>query len=306
MSTGYAYTADAEPAGHILTTMRKRWTVPILMIGLLAACTNSEDINDTLTVPPPGVVTTTSTTIAPPAGCAEPGLFTESGVVADIANPGSDASTIGLIQWEDVAAACERFTISFQSSEGAPAISPPSVRVEHLDGLPIVRITVGSNDSMVIDQLIESDLVQKLFVVSSLRENTFIDLHLNAPVWVRMITGQAPARIEIEMIPGIVDPTVRPNVSENLVVISPQEGVRSRVPILVTGYARGFDSGVLVMATSGANILYEQVLEPAQGPGWVEFRISLSLPPGPVLVFVGEDQPGPAGLAGVVIPMTVE
>jgi len=225
--------------------------------------------------------------------------------VADIENSGSDARSIGLISW-DQPGDCERLTIAFQSSEGAPATTTPSVRVEHLDGLPILRVTVSSTESMISDQLVESDLVDRLFVVSSLQGDTFIDFHLRNPVLVRMTTAHAPARIELELWPGIVDPTARPTVTGSLVVISPQDGTRRGVPIPVTGYALGFTSGVLVMATAGTSVLYEQVQQTADGPGWVEFRVSLSLPRGPALVFVGEDQPGPAGLAGVVIPITVE
>src|SRR5690606_23263201 len=131
----------------------------------------------------------------------------------------------------------------------------------------------------------------------------FIDFHLHAPALTSVSMSERPAELTVEFRPGLVDPMVTPALGNDLVVLSPQDGATVSVPILVTGYVRDFDSRVLVLVTAGANVLIEQIAITAEGErGWLEFGTSLSIPRGPVLVFVGDDEPG--GLNGVVIPVT--
>lgn len=261
--------------------------------------------------PSPEPTTTTTlvstTTSQPPTdGCGPPGSFNDGGNVANFPGTGSDARAIGLISWE-TRPDCERFTIAFQSNEGAPATTPPAVRVGFIDGLPILRIAVSSTASVITDQSVETAMVDRLYVVRSLDGTMFVDLHLGVSALARVTVHESPAEVVIELRPGILDPVARPSISERLVVTSPVEGARVALLVRVGGYARSFGDGVLIIATAGANILHEQSAEtPDNTTGWVEYRATLSLPRGPVLIFVGEDEPGPAGLAGIVIPVTVE
>lgn len=279
----------------------KRWRALVLLA--LVGCTGveSEEQSTTTTQRP------VTTTMAPaPGSCGQPQDFAETGVVATITNPASDSATIGLIAWE-VLAGCERFSITFQSNEGAPSTTPPSLRAEFLPGLPILRIFVDSGTSVLTDQLVETALVSRIYVVTRANGEMFVDLHLAGPTLARVTTEGSPAGVLVELRPGIVDPVSRPLVTDRLIVVSPQEGSRLPVPVVVAGYSRSFDEGVLVIATAGTEILYERMLEPVlRTTGWVEFQVSLVLARGPVLIFVGEDEPGPGGLVGLVIPVTVE
>lgn len=278
-----------------------RLTYLILLFAVTVGCSQGTVV-EVFTVPD-STVPATSVPVEPDQ-CGAPGQFTEAGVVASIANPGSDSSTIGEISWDQVGG-CERFHIEFQSSEGAPATSPPMVRAEFIPGMAILRVTLGSTESVIIDQAVDSDLVNHLYVVDAYDSGMFIDFHLSSPALARVVALATPAEVTVELRPGIVDPTFHPSVSDRLVITSPQEGSQVSPPIRVGGYSRQFEEGVLVIATSGTTILHEELI-PASSAGWSEFRTSLQLQPGPVLVFIGEDQPGPSGLAGVIIPVTVE
>ncbi len=275
----------------------------LLLAFALVACTGDGTVEETTTTQtsPSTPPTTRPTT----EGCADPAAFTESGVVVEQSNPGSDARTIGLIGWESLPGSCERFTISFHSVEGAPATTPPSVRVEYLAGIPVVRMSLGVGDSVIVDQVVDSTFVSRLYVVTAINGDRFIDFHLRAPALTSVAMSEGPAEISVEFRPGIVDPLTGPAMDDHLVVLSPRDGATVSVPIPVTGYVREFDSRVLVLVTAGANVLQEQIATTAEGErGWLEYRLTLSLPRGPVLVFVGEDEPG--RLNGVVIPVTVE
>ena len=289
-------------AGLSLTDMRPRAETLVIAVLLLAACTGP------LT---PGPTSSTSTTMslpgttgAPTPPCDRAIEFTEGGRVASLDSPGSDAQTVGLISWE-APSECETFTIAFVSSEGAPATTPPSVTVDFLDPAPILRIALDATGSVIADQVVDTGLVERLFVVDSVDGGVFIDLHLKGPAQARVSTGESPATLQLELQPGLVDRPNRPMVIEDLVVISPMEGSEVDSPVEVSGYARKAPGGLVVIATSGDLVLGEHHLEPAGEEGsWGEFRTSLALDPGSVTVFTGEDL-GPGGLEGVTIQMTV-
>lgn len=224
-----------------------------------------------------------------------------------VGNAESDAVTLGFISWVDTSDGCERFTLTFQSAEGAPAAAAPTVRAEFLDSIPVLRLWIGSSDAVISDQAVETELVDRLFAVKSLTGNMFVDLHLTGPVRARLSAADGPARVDLELLPGIIGLSAVPEMSDHLIVVRPYNGSTSQAPILVAGYARGFGAGVLVIATAGAEILYERTVPAAPVEfGWAEFRAVVDIPSGPILLFVGEDLPGPGGLAGLVIPMRVE
>ncbi len=278
------------------------------MVGLLAlvACTAPEIVDTTQTTSVPSSTTTTTSGLPGPGGCASPGEFREGGTPTFVGNAQSDAGIIGLIEWVDLGTGCEEFRISFQSTEGAPATTAPLVTVELIDQLAVLRLRMDTPGSVVVDQVVGTAHVDHLYVVSSLSERTFIDFHLAGPVRVRVSAHQSPAQVVVELLPGVIPVNARPIIGERLVVTRPLEGSMSGSPVTVSGYARGFDDGVLVIATAGTATLLEQTVPTASpAAGWAEFRATISAPLGPILIFVGEDPPGPGPLSGVVIPMTV-
>ncbi len=278
--------------------------LPATILFSLMACTSGAPLPTTTTSTP---AVTPTTTPEFPEPCGAPGGFTEGSPIAAVGNADSDAITIALIAWDDLGDGCERFTFTFQSAEGAPAAAAPTVRAEFLADIPVLRLWIGSSNAVVSDQKVETALVDRLFAVRSLTGNMFVDLHLAGPVRARLAAADGPARVDLELLPGIISLGTRPVTSDDLVVVRPYDGATSRAPVLVAGYARGFDEGVLVLATSGTEILWKRTVPAAPVEfGWAEFRAVVDIPPGSLLLFVGEDLPGPGGLAGLVIPMTVE
>lgn len=277
----------------------------LAVVVAVAGCTSPDTVATTQAGTSP--TTTTSATAAPPAkACSNPGEFFEGGTPSFVGSAQSDAGIIGLIEWADRGSGCEEFTIVFQSAEGAPATTTPLVAAEFLDQLTILRLRLDTPVSVVADQAVETALVEHLYVVSALSGRTFIDFHLTGPASVRVTARDAPARLVVELLPGIIPVNARPILAERLVVIRPLDGSLSTSPVVVTGYARGFDDGVLVIATAGTTTLHEQSVPTAETTtGWAEFRATISSPSGPILIFVGEDPPGPGLLSGVVIPITV-
>jgi hypothetical protein len=285
--------------------MRRLSAVVVLLA--LVGCTEAG--NGETTTAPTTTAPSTTTTMGggPTVACDRPAEFIEGGMVVPVGDIDSDAGMIGPISWADLGTGCEEFTIVFQSAEGAPATTAPLVTARFVDSLSILRIGVDAPSSAVIDQVVGSGLVDHLYVVHSLTGQSFIDLHLTGPVRVRVSAFGTPARVVVELLPGVIPVTSRPIVGERLVVTRPLEGSSSASPVIVAGYARNFDDGVLVIATAGTETLYEQTFPlTADVTGWIEFRAILSVPSGPILVFVGEDPPGPGLLSGVVIPMTVQ
>jgi hypothetical protein len=282
--------------------MQTRGLVAFLALISMAGCLPDQEGT-------PGVSSTVITTTNPPAPSSTQPVpcsgneFIEGGHVAEIDGAGSDAQTIGLISWA-VRGGCETFTVGFGSSEGAPATTPPTVIVDFLDPAPILRVTLGVSGSVVADQLVDSGLVERLFVVNGLDGRLYLDIHLKGAAQARVSTRQSPASVSVELQQGIVDPAGAPIVGERLVVISPLEGVANSSPVTISGYTRGVESGLLVIATSGDVVLGEHQLDPAQGAGvWSEFTTTLALDEGEVTIFIGEE--GTDGLEGVTIPITV-
>lgn len=278
----------------------------VALVLAVVACT-ADETPETSSTTSTSVPTTTTTTGPHRSACAAPADFVEGGMAVPVGDAQSDAGVIGLISWTESAPGCEELTIEFRSAEGAPATTAPLVAARFVDNLAVLRLSLEAPAGAVIDQAVESELVDHLYVIHSLTGQTYIDLHLTGPTRIRLTAFDTPARVVVEMLPGVIPFASRPIVGDGLVVTRPLEGSTSASPIIVAGYVRGFEDGVLVIATAGTETLYEQItpLTP-DVHGWIEFRTILSLPSGPILVFVGEDPPGPGLLSGVVIPMTVQ
>lgn len=290
--------------------MRARSAACALLLLLPAACAAPRDdaASTTTATTSPTTTPTTSPTIAtvpPTTGCAENGEFVERGEVADIDQSPSDATTIGAISW-DVTEACEVFGFAFVTSEGAPATTPPGARVAYPEGARILRIALDVDQTVIADQLVETALVHRLYVVRALDGAMFIDLHLASPAQARVVVSSSPARLTLHLQPGIVEHPAAPATSDAVVVASPLDGAEVETAVEVNGYVRGDEADVLVIATAGDEVVAKTsaaVAEPLDT--WGEFRAALELPAGDVSVFVGEEGPAGGGLEGVAIRLSI-
>lgn len=281
-------------------------TLGLLTIVVVAACApNDADSQTTTTRPEPIATTAPTTTLPLVAGCPDEGEFVEDGTIASVDQDQSDSSVIGHISWT-TDESCDTFTFSFITSEGAPATTPPTVTATYVEGVPVIRIAVDADQTVITDQLVETGFVDRLFVVRSLEGGSFIDLHLAAPAQARIHLDGSPARVTLDLQPGIVEYPVSATVSDLVVVVTPLGADVVTPTIEVTGYTRTFESNVLIIATAGDEVVAETFTTAAGGlETWGEFQADLVLPPGEVSLFVGDENPEDGGLEGVTISLTV-
>lgn len=286
--------------------MRARIALGVVTIVTVAACSPGDTSSEATTTRPEPVITTAPTTTLPlVAGCPDEGEFVEDGMIAAFDQDQSDSSVIGHISWK-ADEACETFIFSFVTSEGAPATTPPTVAAFYVEGVPVIRVAVDADQTIITDQLVETGLIDRLFVVRSLEGGSFIDLHLAAPTQARMHIDGSPARVTLGLQPGIVEyPTVAAY-SDLAVVLTPVDAELVSPTLLVSGYTRTFESNVMIIATAGDQLVAETNTTAAGGlETWGEFRANIALPTGEVSLFVGDQNAEDGGLEGVTISLTV-
>jgi len=288
-----------------------RW-LTLLALALMMACAPAPDAETTTTLP----AATTSSTLAstttavvattePVAGCPQDAVFVDRGRVARVDQPTSDTNRIGLISWQ-VVEGCERFVIDLETNEGAPATTPPTVVVEFLESRQVLRLWIDVDSTVVTDQLVETSIVDRLYVVRALDGAMFVDFHLTGPAQARAVISSSPARLSLEMQAGL-DPFLTPAViSDRIVVISPASAAETASTVAVTGYARAFEANVRVIATQSGQVVADAVATAADWQDtWGEFRTTVVLPPGEISMLVGEEGVGEGQIIGPTISLTV-
>lgn len=288
-----------------------------LALLLIAACGAIDTTTTTSAVTPSAVTTTetspTTSTISPPgtaevpAGCPEDTGFVDAGRVLRLDQPTSDTTTIGLISWQAVEG-CELFTIRFETTEGAPATTPPTIVLDFIETRQVLRIWTAADSTVVTDHLVDTPLVDRMFVVRALAGGMFIDLHLKDPAQARAEITNSPASLTIEMQGGI-QPFDRSAVyTGNTVLTDPADDGQAAagVPLEVTGYSRVFEATMLIAATIDGEMVAETTTTAADWiETWGEFTASIRLPRGEVSLFVGEQGVDDGEPAGVTIDVTV-
>ncbi len=238
-------------------------------------------------------------------GCPEDLDFIQSGRVARIDQPASDTNILGLISWQ-ADEGCERFGLDFETTEGAPATTPPSVMVEYLPSLQVLRIHLDVDRTVLTDQLVETAFVDRLYVVRALDGGMFVDLHLASPTQARAEVSNSPARLMVEFQPGDESFEGFAATSDFAVVVVPPEGSEVGGTVDISGYTRTFESNVLIIATSGDQLVAETFTTAADSEvTWGEFEASIELTVGDASIFVGEEDVVDGGLVGVTINVVV-
>lgn len=278
----------------------------LVLTSLLAACTGNGVSPTTSTVP-----ATTSTasvpasTLPPVVECPGVGEFQEGRSIAEIDGTGSDTRSLGRISWE-TSDQCESFQFDFETSEGAPATSVPDIQIDHLESFQVVRIGMDIDSAVITDQLVETNLVERLFVVRSLSGEMFVDLHLVEPAAVRASSSSSPARLKVELRPGFVPFSGESAIDDRVVLTSPTSGSEVDASTQFLGYSRTFEANVLAIATQDGAVVAESTATAADYlETWGEYRVQLVLPPGAVSVFVGEASPEDGSLDGITVDLSV-
>jgi hypothetical protein len=274
------------------------------VVFLLAGC-----VADGAAVTTTSTAATTTTDLAPSTlppvvDCPGIGDFAEGRGIAEVDGAESDTRRLGRISW-DLSDQCESFRFEFETSEGAPATSPPDIRVDHLESFQVIRIGLDVDSAIITDQLVETNLVDRLYVVRSLTGEIFVDLHLSAPAAVRVSSSSSPARLTVDLRPGFVPFSGEATVGQNVVLTSPTAGAEVGPTTQLLGYARTFEASVLAVATQDGRVVAEADTTAADShQTWGEYRLSIVLPPGPSTLFVGEANPVDGSLDGITIDLT--
>lgn len=293
--------------GLTIPDMAARVALVVVTVLAVSACSSPTTGSGSTSTRPEATTTTTptATTIPLVAGCPDEGEFVEDGFIAAIDQTQSDSRVIGQISW-NADAACETFTFSFVTSEGAPATTPPTLTVSYVEGSPVIRVAFDSDGTVVTDQLVETALIDRLFVVRALDGAMFVDLHLAGPTQARIRTEGSPARVTLDLQPGIVEYPIAPAYSDLAVVVTPLDGELVGGTLSLSGYTRAFESNVLIIATAGDQVVAESITTAASGlVTWGEFQTDIFLPPGEVSLFVGDENAEDGSLEGVTINLTV-
>ncbi|HEX6147078.1 MAG TPA: Gmad2 immunoglobulin-like domain-containing protein [Acidimicrobiia bacterium] len=287
-----------------------------LALLLLVACAPGADGGNTATTGPSATTTgtpppaTSTIPIGPtqaPSGCPEDVGFVDGGRVLRLDQPTSDTNTLGLASWM-TAEGCEQFTFRFETTEGAPATTPPTIVADFSESRQVLRVWTSADSSVVTDQLVETPLVDRMFVVRGLAGGTYIDLHLHGPAQARAEVSNSPASLTVHLEPGI-DPFDSTAVyGPTVVVTGPGAGAETvaGIPFDVTGYARIVEANVLIVASIEGQPVAETTAATADSTEtWGEFSTPIQLPPGEVSLFVGEPGPDGGEPIGVTVDFTV-
>jgi len=289
--------------------MHRKRALGVILAGIvtLVGCATGGTAQRPSTTSP---ATTTSSiapsTLPPVVECPGDGEFEEGGGIANIDGNGSDGSDLRRISWETTDR-CESFTFDFETSEGAPATSVPAIQVDHLDSFQVIRIHMDIDAAIVTDQLVETTLVDRLYVVRALDGDMFVDLHLKEPAAVRARVQSSPARLTIDLRPGLVPFTGVSTTDDRVVVVAPtRDATIDRAPVL-SGYSRTFEANVLVVVSQDSEVVGETTTTAADYlETWGEFETRLVLPTGEVSIFIGEASPEDGSLRGVILELNVE
>lgn len=225
----------------------------------IAACSpppspgNSSTSTTAATIPS----TTVATTTAPASNCPDGESLVEGGRVLDVAQPSTDAESIGTITW-DAQAGCEQFTIELVTDQGAPATTPPSVTVELLREISVLRVHLAVDGTALTDQLVETGLVSRYFVVRKVDRSLFVDFHLTGPAVARASLASGPAAVVIELEPGGTAYSGASAIGDLVVLTSPQAGPNP-VPVVIEGYGRQFEATVVYLFRQDGLVLLQDV-----------------------------------------------
>lgn len=216
----------------------------------------------TTTVPPPVFITST-TRIAetadprpiPPCLTPDP-PFGAEGEVGSYNPTGSDSAILASIDWQSWGE-CERFLLSMASPEGAPTLIPPSALLTALAERGVIRLQLGEGDetSAISFQVVNTPLVDRIYVVKAPDAGLIVDLHVSEPVSARMIPSSAPATLTLDLRPGDVPFILRPVIGAGAVLFLPSAREEIHYPFTVNGYLRpGIDESVATLTGADGTV----------------------------------------------------
>lgn len=287
---------------------RRGWDRLSILIAVLvlAACAPGSDTGTTTTVSttapessnPTSSTTTTPISTSAPTASEEPPCeagsepFVENGGAGLIERGDTDATIVSGVRWATYPT-CVRVVIEFAASSGAPAVLPPGVGPLFIRPAGVLRLQLDPavSRSSLLDQVVDTGLVDAAYVVRRTTGDLFIDLHLGEPAVVRVSVASGPARIVVDVLAG-GEPYRSPAiVTEDLVVVDPV-GESAIYPFTVNGYVRGSAESMTVAISAGGT---EEILDGEIGErsdAWGAFTVLVpDGPDGSATIIVGQQIP---------------
>lgn len=182
--------------------------------------------------------------------------FGDAGEVGRYEPTGSDSALLATIDWH-VWPECERFLLSLASPEGAPTLVPPTARLTYFAERGVLRLEMDSqvDTSAISYQLVNTRLVDRLFVVKAPDGGLLVDLYLAEPVSARMIPRSAPATLTLDLRPGGAPFSHRPVVGDRAVLFLPSGREGIHYPFTVDGYLRpGTEEAVAILTGADGTV----------------------------------------------------
>ena len=188
---------------------------------------------------------------------------------------------------------CERLTLDFLSSTGAPASVLGPLGVTLIAETATLRITLPPEvrASAVADAAIDSTLIDHLYVVEDDESGLFVDVHLNStvPAEASAFDTISPAQVVVDLRDsgGASAVLTPPRRGRDLVVLSPASGP-GLYPIQVAGFARPGTESVRVRLVDEGEPSSTEILPIERGTYvWQEFRLLIDDgPSGPIQLVV--------------------
>jgi hypothetical protein len=277
-------------------------SAPLLL--LLAACQPAEE-----TRVPEAPLAGDTQPVDEGAVCLRGEQFVAEGSVAARSAGPADADRVGALRWQAYEG-CERFVVDLRREDGTPADRAGEVTVEVLRHLGVVRVSLPDVDAVEAEATeiaLEGPLARAAYAVRSpIGRGLYVDLHLAEAAEAHVTTLDEPARVVVDLRPGGPPVPEPAPAGDHVVVLEPRPG-RASYPLRVTGYARTFESNVVVRLERNGETVHEDF---TTATGWVDAwgHYSLSIPRGPagrVVLHVGEYSAKDGTWQGVAIDLHV-
>ena len=272
----------------------------LVAVLVLAACAPGPNSASTTTPPTAGntdeaptstVTSTTTAGVEPPCEAgSEP--FVDSGGAGLIERGDTDSAIVSGVRWASYPS-CVRVVVEFAASSGAPAVLPPGVGPLFIRSAGVLRLQLDSavSQSSLLDQVVDTDLVDAAYVVRRTTGDLFVDLHLGAPALVRVSVASGPARVVVDVLAG-GEPYRSPAiVTGDLVVVDPV-GETAIYPFTVNGYTRsGAQTMTVAIEAGGTDQVFDGEIG-ARSDAWGAFTVLVpDGPDGSATMVVGERVP---------------
>jgi hypothetical protein len=236
--------------------------------------------------------------------------FGAEGLIAALGEDTGDAASLAEVRW-DRSASCERITLAFDASSGAPAatLGPTGVSVIPYAGVVRILLPPEVDTTVLADNLLEGELIHAVYVF---RDDDQLSIDILAadgvPITARAFTTTSPASLVVDVTHSQSEAVpVGVTATRTVVAISPTTGTGS-YPILVEGYASPNAESVHVQLLEEGITLNDTTLVLGGGrDAWKWFSSTIDEgPTGSVVVFIGSVDDDESADVGARVSVTME